>query len=93
MAFKLVPAGKGMSMLQSDPMPTDEAQSKLDQLNAEAEEKPEEEKSEEPMGEMPPFGKRPSPATMPMGMTARPGRPIGGGGGGKPAMPPFTGGM
>jgi len=94
--FKILPAGRGMSMLQSDPMPTEKAKAKMDALNAEADEMDTgEEQAEEPMGEkpgaaMPPFGKR---AMAPMGDLARlrggpqqgPALPA------KPAMPPFGG--
>lgn len=95
--WKLVPAGKGMSMIQSEPLPTEEAQLRMDDLDKE--EAPGEPEEKEPMemgapgGKgggmpgMPPFGKKPAgPAMEPMGAMARM-KPAGG----KPAMPPFGG--
>lgn len=104
--WSLKPAGKGMSIIQSEPLPTDEAELRMADLDkAEA---PEEEGGEdgmkieiEGMGkpggmpgmkEMPAFGKKPAPAMQPMGAMARPGRGMGGGAPmGKPGMPPFGG--
>jgi hypothetical protein len=100
--WTLKPAGKGMSIIQSEPLPTDEAELRMSDLDkAEA---PEDEGDDgmkieiEGMGMggkpggMPAFGKKPAmqgaPAMAPMGAMARPGRgaPMG-----KPSMPPFGG--
>ncbi len=102
--WTIKPAGKGMSIITSEPLPTDEAELRMAELDKE--EAPEEEGPEieidlggkgvkpEMPGGMPPFGKK-APAIAPMGAMARPGR--GGAGGpmggqtGKPQMPPFGG--
>jgi len=101
--WSLKPAGKGMSIIQSEPLPTDEAQLRMDELDKE--EAPGEPEEKEPMemgdmmgamggktGGMPAFGKKPAmpgaPSMQPMGAVARPGR---GAPMGKPAMPPFGG--
>ena len=91
--FKVVPAGKGLAMLQSDPMPIAEAEAKLAKINDEmGEEKPID--GEKPEA-MPTFGGKPPmpgggpggmPAMQPMGASARPGRPMPGG---PRAMPEF----
>lgn len=103
--WSLKPAGKGMSIIQSEPLPTDEAELRMSDLDkAEA---PEDEGDDgmkieiEGMGigkpgGMPAFGKKPAmqggPSMQPMGAMARPGRGAGGGAPmGKPAMPPFGG--
>jgi hypothetical protein len=98
--WKLVPAGKGLSMIQSEPLPTEEAQLRLDDLDKEeAPGEPEEleatpAKAPAPQG-MPAFGKKPAPAGG-MDMAAM----MSGQGGGArpspfarkaPAMPPFAG--
>lgn len=75
--FKVIPAGKGMSMLQSDPMPTAEAEKKLATLNEEMGEDTETEGREEAAG---------MPDKMPaMPMMAGKGAPMGGRG----PVPPF----
>ena len=86
--FKIVPAGRGMAMLQSEPMPTAEAEAKLAKINDEmGEDMPDD--GEKPEA-MPAFGGKPPipgggpggggmPAMQPMGASARPGRPRPGG--------------
>lgn len=76
--WKLVPSGKGMSMIQSDPLPTEDAQLRLDDL--EKEEGPDEEMEGEGMEKM--MGKMGGP----MGMKPGAGRPMPMGRG---AVPPF----
>jgi hypothetical protein len=95
-AWSLKPAGKDMSIIQSEPLPTAEAELRMADL--EKEEAPGEPEEKEPMpGEkpgMPPFGKKPAPQGMDMAAM------MAGGGGARPnpfakkqAMPPFAGGM
>jgi len=91
-AYNVVPAGRGMAMIQSDPMPVADAQAKVDELNGPEENRPGEGEAEMPMaggmmgkppmggGVMPRFGPR-GPAAAPA-VPPRPGR----------GMPPFGGG-
>lgn len=102
--WKLKPAGSGMSIIMSEPLPTAEAELRMSDLDKE--ESPEEEGGDEGMkieiegmggkpGGMPAFGRKPAmqgaPAMQPMGAMARPGRGGGGAPMGKAQMPPFGG--
>jgi len=102
--WKLVPAGKGMVIIQSDPLPESDAKLRMADLDKEENPGEPEESDAGDMGElapaaekptgMPAFGKKAAPAGG-MDMAAM----LGGGGARpnpfakKPAMPPFSGGM
>ena len=59
--FKIVPAGKGLAMLQSDPMPIAEAEAKLAKINDEmGEEKPIDGEKPEAMPTLQPLLEQPS---------------------------------
>ena len=99
--WKLVPAGKGLSMIQSEPLPTAEAELRMADLDEEEAPGEPEEKEPLPGGKpavgMPPFGKKPAPAMDLAAMMAGPGaggaRPNPFARKGPPSMPPFAGEM